>query len=158
MVTKEYITGYFNTHTEQQNARFIGRALVVIFNNQTEEEKRASDVREDNGIGFTGADGHSGCITAKYFLKHGTLLDWQVDRWMKKNAKGTPRISKYWRQLDAAATAASSKPAKPVTKIETQIDADQLEKEMCLMEVEHDAEMHRQEYINKMSREWRVGR
>ncbi len=150
VVTKEFISEYIRTHTEAQNARFIGRALVVIFNNQTEEEKRASDVREDNGIGFTGADGHSGCITAKYFLKHGTLLDWQVERWLKKNAKGTPRISKYWRQLNAAAQKKIPKVApKPITKIETQIDADQLEKEMCLMEAEHEMEQERKAHLSK---------
>lgn len=150
VVTKEFISEYIGTHTDAQNARFIGRALVVIFNNQTEEEKRASDVREDNGIGFTGADGHSGCITAKYFLKHGTLLDWQVERWLKKNAKGTPRISKYWRQLNAAAQKKTPRIApKPITKIETQIDADQLEKEMCLMEAEHEMEQERKAHLSK---------
>jgi hypothetical protein len=102
-VTKQFIAQYFATHDEAHNAQFIGRALVVLFNNQTEAEKRVNNVTVDNGIGFTGADGHSGSITAKYFLKHGTLLDWQVECWMKGNKKGVARIAKYWKQLDAAA-------------------------------------------------------
>lgn len=113
-VTKSYIERYLDTHSEQDNKRFIGRALVVLFNNQTEDEKRTSDTNELNGIGFTGADGQSGCITAKYFLKHKNLLDWQVDRWLKKNKKGTRRISKYWRQLDAAAQAKRARNVRPV--------------------------------------------
>ena len=150
VVTKQYIQHYLETHSAQEIIQFVGRALVVIFNNQTEEEKHASDVREDNGIGFTGADGHSGCITAKYFLKHGTLLDWQVERWLKQNAKGTPRISKYWRQLNAAAQKKTPKVApKPIRKIETQIDADQLEKEMCMMEAEHEMEQERKAQLSK---------
>ena len=81
----------------------IGRALVVLFKNQTEEEKRDNDVKVNNNVGFTGADGRSGTITAKYYIKHGTLLDWQIERWMSPNVNGVPRIAKYWKQLNVAA-------------------------------------------------------
>jgi hypothetical protein len=111
IVTKEYIQNFL-TNNPEKRAEFIGRALVVIFNNQTEGEKAASVTNVDNGVGFTGGDAHSGCISAKYFLKHRSMLDWQIERWMKPNAKGTMRIAKYWRQLDAEAQRKASKPAR----------------------------------------------
>ena len=63
-------------------------------------------------MGFSGADGKSGSLTAKYFLKHGTLLDWQVERWMKPQRNGYARLCKYHRQLDQIAV------AKKATKVE----------------------------------------
>lgn len=80
----------------------IGRALVALFNNQTRDEKSSNITNHDNMIGFSGADAKSGSITAKYYLKHGTLLDWQIDQWMR-DFRGYPRICKYVRQLNIAA-------------------------------------------------------
>lgn len=88
----------------------IGRALVVLFNKQTESEKNANNTHLHNTVGFTGADGHSGCLTAKYYLKHKTLTQWQVDAWMKPGKNG-PRITKYWRQLNEAAQAKAERKA-----------------------------------------------
>ena len=113
-VTKRYIEHYVANKPQAQVAQFVGRALVVLFNNQTEAEKAASTTNVDNGVGFTGADAHSGCITAKYFLKHGTLLDWQIEKWTKRNRRGTMRLAKYWRQLDEAA----KRKRKPVQAIQ----------------------------------------
>ena len=95
IVTKETLTALV---TGPRAIEVIGRALVVIFNNQTAIEKQANVTDCNNGIGFTGADAHGGCITAKYFLRHGTLLDWQIESWSK-------RIVKYHRQLNDAAEA-----------------------------------------------------
>jgi hypothetical protein len=103
IVTKDYMQDKLDTLQDDQLIQFVGRALVVIFNNQTEDEKRIDDTRIDNGIGFTPADAYSGGITAKTFLSRGTLLEWQVERWTKKNVKGCARLAKYWRQLDVAA-------------------------------------------------------
>ena len=115
IVTPGYIDRYLSD-SNKNAAQFIGRALVVLFNNQTEDEKQVNDTNQNNGIGFTGADAHSGCISAKYFLKHGTLQDWQIERWTKRNRHGQMRIAKYWRQLDRAAQqkrAQAQAPAKP---------------------------------------------
>lgn len=109
IVTKTYIENYIATHTEEQIMHFVGRALVVIFNRQTNEEKNITATVEDNGIGFTGADARSGTITAKYYLKHRKLLDWQVECWLKRNRKGTFRIAKYWRQLNEEAERKAAK-------------------------------------------------
>lgn len=87
---------------EAKRPHVIGRALVALFNNQTRDEQSANHTTQDNTIGFSGSDAKSGSITAKYYLKHKTLLPWQVDMWMR-DFRGFPRICKYVRQLNAAA-------------------------------------------------------
>lgn len=87
----------------EKRIQVIGRALVVLFNRQTNSEKDTNSTNLNNMRGFTSGDAHSGCLTAKYFLKHKTLTAWQVDAWMKIGKSGYPRITKYWRQLDEAA-------------------------------------------------------
>lgn len=81
----------------------LGRALVVLFKRQTVAERQVNTVNVDNGIGFTGADGKSGCIGAKYYIKHGSLPDWVIDKWMARNPKNVYRIVKYHKQLNEAA-------------------------------------------------------
>ncbi len=81
----------------------IGRALVVLFQRQTEHERSANTTNVTNGVGFAGMDARSGCLTAKTYIKYNTLQDWQVNNWMKPSKNGYPRICKYWRQLNEAA-------------------------------------------------------
>lgn len=81
----------------------IGRALVHLLKRQTEYEQSANITRDYNLRGFTPGDAHSGCITAKYYLKHKKLLDWQIENWTKRNKKGIARLAKYWRQLNEEA-------------------------------------------------------
>jgi hypothetical protein len=102
LVTKESFIALLNNEDPNFVKAVIGRALVVLFNNQTEDERKTNDTNHENGEGFTGADSRSGCISAKYFIKHGTLEDWMVEQWTKQRAHG-PRIAKYWRQLNDAA-------------------------------------------------------
>lgn len=103
LVTKESLIEMIESADENKLQAIIGRALVGIFNRQTEDEKVVNDTRIHNLRGFTPADAHCGSITAKYFLKHRRLLDWQIDKWLKPNNKGVPRIAKYWRQLNEIA-------------------------------------------------------
>lgn len=104
LVTKDSFQTMLDDPRPEYVAAVIGRALVVVFNNQTKDEQRVNVTNKHNGIGFTGADAHSGCITAKYYLKHKTLLDWQVERWLKPSkSTGYARIAKYWAQLNTAA-------------------------------------------------------
>ena len=81
----------------------IGRALVGIFNRQTSSEQNTDSTTEDNGVGFAGYDAYSGSLTAKYYLKHKSLLEWQRDMWTKKNKNGIARIAKYHKQLNEIA-------------------------------------------------------
>lgn len=88
----------------------IGRALVHLFNRQTEDEKSSNDVRHDNRRGFTAGDARKGSITAKYYIKNKKLLDWQIDLWLERDGRGLQRIGKYYRQIaEEAAKKAAQK-------------------------------------------------
>ena len=88
---------------ERDPVRVVGRALVAIFRNQTEDERESNVTNELNGVGFTGTDAHSGAIAAKTFMKRGTLLDFQLEAWLKPMKNGYPRICKYHKQLNVIA-------------------------------------------------------
>jgi hypothetical protein len=92
----------FNTLIQREDnvgMHAIGRALVYLFNRQTEDEKMESTTKHHNNRGFTGADGRRGVITAKYFLKHKKLLDWQIEYWLERDRRGTTRLGKYYGQI-----------------------------------------------------------
>lgn len=108
LVTKKFLLEKLN----QDPAKVIGRALVALLNRQTEEEQLINSTRFKNGIGFTGTDGRTGAITAKYYLKHGTLEPWQLKLWGGLNRKGEPRILKYAGQLNEIAIEKQSKQLK----------------------------------------------
>ena len=105
IVTKDWINTYIATQPTMKVGAMVGRALVGLLDRQTTEEARSNTTNHQNGIGFTGADAHSGSITAKSFIKNGRLAQWQIERWIKPNSKGSARIAKYWRQLDEIAVA-----------------------------------------------------
>jgi len=77
----------------------VGRALVHLFRRQTADEQQHNSTKHTNHRGFTGADAHVGSITAKYYIKHGTLQDWQLKQWRKPNRRGVARLAKYYRQV-----------------------------------------------------------
>jgi len=105
-VTRNSLQAMLDNDNPEYVAQVIGRALVVLFKNQTRDEQSMNATNQDNGIGFTGADAHSGSITAKYFIKHKTLMDWQVARWTKPASSGYARLAKYHKQLNTAANRA----------------------------------------------------
>jgi hypothetical protein len=107
LVTKESLVAML-TQSRELQIRVIGRALVALLDRQVADEKISASTKFDNGIGFTPGDAYSGTLTAKYFLKHGTLLDWQIDRWMKPTKTGFPRLVKYSRQLNEIAISKKS--------------------------------------------------
>ena len=108
IVTKQSLVNMIENADFAKRGQIVGRACVVLFNNQLEDEKAANTTSTTNYKGFTQADARQGSITAKYFLKHKQLLDWQVTMWLKTDSRGTPRIVKYWKQLDRAAQAKRS--------------------------------------------------
>lgn len=97
MTRNEYIA--LILREDEVGTRAVGRALVHLFNRQTEDEQAVNDTRHHNQRGFTGADARRGSITAKYFLKHRTLLDWQLEYWRAPNRRGVPRLGKYYAQI-----------------------------------------------------------
>lgn len=103
LVTRESLQAMLMTAEPEKVQHIIGRALIAIFDRQTRDEQRANGTNEHNNIGFTGHDGRSGSLTAKFYLKNGYLLDWQVEQWTKTTRTGFPRICKYSRQLNEIA-------------------------------------------------------
>jgi hypothetical protein len=99
-VTRESIEALLN---DPRGHRFVqhvvGRACVALFKRQTEVEKANTATLEDNGIGFACPDAYQGSLTAKYYMKHGCLQDWQVAQWTKE-WRGRPRLCKYHAQLN----------------------------------------------------------
>jgi hypothetical protein len=80
----------------------VGRALVALFDRQTQDEKAVNDTNKLNTVGFSAADAKSGSLTAKFYLKHNRLEDWQVEKWTRL-IKGYARLCKYARQLNDVA-------------------------------------------------------
>lgn len=98
MITKAQLTELI-TRNDAVAVHAVGRALVHLLNRQTQDEQRDNITRKHNQRGFTPADARQGSIHAKYYIKHRQLMDWQMQHWLKPNAKGTLRLAKYWRQL-----------------------------------------------------------
>ena len=111
LVTKESLERLLATDNVDKQMHTVGRALVVLFKLQTESERSNNTTNQDNGVGFTSGYGRQGSISAKYYIKHGKLLDWQIEKWLKVGARGT-RLGKYWRQLNIAANARAKAKAR----------------------------------------------
>ncbi len=76
----------------QRNDRAVKRALVVIHQRQTPEEKFAHISVEVNGIGFNQADAEFLTSLAEQVIEK----DWLSGKQM---AHARKRIQKYWQQL-----------------------------------------------------------
>ena len=113
LISKEKFKQMLEDADVDKRMHIVGRALVVIFNNQTSSEQIGNVTDVDNGIGFTGFDGKGGSLTAKSYLYKKSLLPWQVAAWTRKDKNGWPRICKYHSQInDAAVKKAERKAAK----------------------------------------------
>lgn len=104
IVTRAFIAEKLANPNPDYVMHFIGRALVVLLDRQTADEKQTAQTRHTNHRGFAQNDAKSGTLAAKSYLKHGKLEAWQVALWTRP-WKGQPRIAKYWVQLDEAARA-----------------------------------------------------
>lgn len=97
-LTKENIVALL-----EKNDHAVERAIVVLFNNQTFDEQQAADVKYTNGRGFNARDAHYGTIAAKVYIRDGSLADWQIRYWRKRDKRGNMKIGIYWKQLIEAA-------------------------------------------------------
>lgn len=109
IITKDILQRMINEASPERKKKIVGRALVIVFNNQTRDERAVDHTMVHNGIGFTGADAHSGSLTAKSFLRNHTLQDWQLERWIKPDRTGYSRICKYHSQINQAAVEKASR-------------------------------------------------
>lgn len=85
----------------------VGRALVVLYNNQTHSEQRDQATKLHNNTGFTPSDARRGTSMAEWYMRTGFLTPKQLGYW--QDPARTPckriRITKYWSQLLEAAEA-----------------------------------------------------
>ncbi len=80
-----------------QNALALERGLLVVYANQTADEKASGDTHHDNGMGFTGAD-------AKFLS---SVAEWVKNSRYREGFRLTPSqrasvlplMLKYWRQI-----------------------------------------------------------
>ena len=102
LVTKDSLIRLLSD--ERKCAHVVGKALLAIKNRQTTDEIECQGTFIANGIGFSHADAEIGTSMASWYEKTGMLTTKQVAYWTKPIGKtGYPRISKYWRQLNAVA-------------------------------------------------------
>jgi hypothetical protein len=102
IVTRNYIAEKLSNSSPEYVMHFIGRALVVLLERQTADEKLHASTTHTNHRGFSQSDARSGTLSAMYYLKHKRLESWQIKAWTRP-WKGMPRIAKYWLQLDEEA-------------------------------------------------------
>lgn len=109
LVTRDSIQAMLDSDNEAYVAEVIGRGLMGLLDRQTTDEQVSNTTNRDNSIGFTGADAFSGSLTAKFWRKHGKLLDWQIAKWTKKGKNGYSRLCKYHKQLNEIALARTNR-------------------------------------------------
>ena len=103
---------------DQHGANFIiGRALLAIYNQQTQSEQNSTHTHFENGRGFSKPDARVGSIGARMFKAHGTISEWMEKHWLKPTkARGNfPRICKYAAQLNDIANE-KAKPEQPMNR------------------------------------------
>jgi hypothetical protein len=76
----------------QGNDKAAIRALLAIYDRQTESEKAAQVTKESNGIGFSGCDSEILSSFAEWYKAKGYLSPKQL-------AIAKRKISRYWKQL-----------------------------------------------------------
>lgn len=76
----------------QNEDRAVLRALIVVYQNQTAQEKNNGSTIEDNGVGFTGIDADILTSFVRFYESVGFLTNRQI-------AITRNKIVKYWRQL-----------------------------------------------------------
>jgi hypothetical protein len=76
----------------EKSNKAVDRAVVAIFNRQTQDEKVVEDTKHCNSIGFSASDAHRGSYWAKWVLRGKALTGKHLE-----DARKTMR--KYRKQL-----------------------------------------------------------
>ena len=150
IVTKDGLKEMLYNPNQDYVKAVIGRALVVLFYRQTKIEKQINEANVHNDLGFTHGDAHSGCITAKYFIKHKTLDNWQVEKWLRTDKHGYPRICKYHKQLNEIAEESAKNKAE--LKKESNDIMNKSDKEVKNDFAAYEAEMEQAAYMTEMEK------
>lgn len=84
---KDYIQYYIDRRDDA-----VIRALILIYDFQTSDEKAIGETRESNGVGFSGSDSEILTSFADQYKSKGWLSHKQI-------AMARKKIRKYWNQL-----------------------------------------------------------
>ena len=103
IVTKDSLQNMLNNPNKDYVGKVVGKALVVLYNNQTFDEQISESTNKLNNTGFAGCDAKWGTTLAKYYIKHGYLTENQTKKWLQPTKTGYAKICKYHRQLNEAA-------------------------------------------------------
>lgn len=114
MLTKEIIVRML-----EQDDRAIARALVVLTERQTHDEKIQGQTRYLNGRGYRPCHARMGASMSQFFERNGYLSPKQIAYWRGRDKTGAMRIGIYAGQLLEAAELK----AKTFTETKAQIDA-----------------------------------
>lgn len=137
------LTGTDIVNMLRTNDKAVCRALVVLFERQTEDEKASENTRHHNNRGFRPCHARMGTSMAKFYLNRGYLSPKQIAYWRKEGKEGM-RIAIYWKQLlDAAHRKAAAKAAVEVQFRARQPGEDVGNYEEAKMVWEEEREMHR---------------
>lgn len=79
----------------RNNDRAVIRALLVIYNYQTDSEKASGETKFDNGIGFNGVDAYILTSFAQQVNSRGFLSPKQMNIARKKMLKYSGQILKH---------------------------------------------------------------
>jgi hypothetical protein len=83
----------------EKNDKAVGRALLRLMQNQTNDEQIAEDVKYRNFKGFRPCHARMGTSMAKFFQGRGYLTQKQAAYWRVRDKKGNMRIGIYANQL-----------------------------------------------------------
>lgn len=86
-LTKDFIKGKLLS-----DDKWLTRAVIAIYNKQTNDEKMVVDTKHHNNIGFNGVDGRIGTSMGEFASKSGFLTPKQI-KYIR------PRMLKYSGQL-----------------------------------------------------------
>ena len=84
---KDYLKNLIKT-----NRSALYKAIIIIYDMQTEEEKYIGHSSEDNGVGFTKVDAKEMGDIAKKIKNNESLTKGEI-------AKSINKMQKYWKQL-----------------------------------------------------------
>lgn len=134
MLTKDVILNLLET-----NDRAIARALVVLTERQTSDEKSSETTRHLNNRGFRPCHARMGTSMAKFFTRYNKLSEKQINYWRKRDKQGNMRIGIYWKQLIEASE----------QKMKMNSAVENVEREMQRMEAKADQAQTIREETNK---------
>jgi hypothetical protein len=99
-----------------ESDKAVCRAVLAIYEKQTENEQATDSTAEQNGVGFNGADAGFGSSLAKQYAERGSLSPRQI-------ACARKMMRKYAGQLAEIANAKAKATAAPAPETDAEAEA-----------------------------------